>query len=143
MHRSKFDPNQIVQCEHNEELMAKRVEIVSAEMSMELDADDGDSVQTQGRVFEYVDMQNDTPAQCTACREVKVYIKTNTEGATNVVDLHVSGSDSGDNFEQIGTAQASSTAGEVVSIPKHSILAKRMKVTGVDANVEITILGRG
>lgn len=143
MSRSKKDPNQIAQYEHNDDLNAKRVEIVSADMSMELDADDGDSVQTQGRVFEYADVQNDTPVPCTPCREVKVYVKTNTQGATNTIDLHVSGNDTGGSFEQIGTVQASSTDGEVVSIPMHSILAKRMKVTGADANVEITILGRG
>ena len=44
MAKSKKDPAQIEQCEHNDDLNAKRVEIVHADIAIELDANDGDSV---------------------------------------------------------------------------------------------------
>lgn len=42
--RSKLDVNQIIQHEYDEELSAKRVSIVNADLAIELDANDGDSV---------------------------------------------------------------------------------------------------
>lgn len=143
MARSKKDPNQIIQYEHNDDLNAKRVEIVSAEMSMELDADDGDSVQTQGRVFEYANMADNTPVPCTACREVKMYVKSTQAGATGDVVLSVSADDTGDAFEIVTTLTPSATDGAVVSSDVKTVLAKRMKVTGVDGDVEVKVLGRG
>lgn len=44
MPRSKLDPNQIIQTTFDEQLEAQRVSVLPMEMSIELDAQDGDSV---------------------------------------------------------------------------------------------------
>lgn len=44
MHRSKLDVNQISQYEHDEVNSSKKVTIVNAELDMELNAADGDSI---------------------------------------------------------------------------------------------------
>jgi hypothetical protein len=131
-HRSRRDPNHISQHEHNEELDAKRVEIVSADMSIELDADDGDSVQTQGRLFEYSNVQNDTPMPCGACKEVNLCSNT-------PVQLMVSPDDSGETWLQV----AETVNNSLQQTGPVQILAKRMKVTGMTESTTVKILGRG
>ena len=141
--RSRRDPNQIEQYEHNEEINAKRMELVGGEVSMELDADDGDSVQTQGRAFEYTNIVNDTPVSCIACSKINMYVTSTQSGATGNVQLWTSPDTSGDRWVQRATAIPSGVNNETVETGPLDILAQRMKVTGIDGDVEVKILGRG
>jgi hypothetical protein len=122
MSRSRLDPNQISQCEHDEESGAKKVKLLDAQM--ELSADDGDSVQTQGRVFEY-SPASDEAFDITACREIKVY-------SSGSMTIEISPDADGDNFIALG--------GYTDESPILSVLARRARVTSGSA---IKVLGRG
>jgi len=123
MNKSKLDPNQISQYEHDEETCSKKVKMVNTELAMELNADDGDSVQTQARVFEYSPASGEA-IDITACKEIKIY-------GTGAMEAFVSPDTSGENW--ISVSAFSDTSAIL------SVLARRMKVNGSVSK----ILGRG
>lgn len=121
--RTKRDPNHIVQYEHDELSGAKKVKMVDTEMSIELDADDGDSVQTQARRFEY-SPKSEEEVDVSQWSEYQVYSK----GAT--FEVYVSPGD--DNwYLDVMIADR---------MPIARIMAKKMKVK---SDQPIIILGRG
>lgn len=122
---TKLDPQYIARCEHDEASESKRVKIVDTELSIELDADDGDSVQTQGRLIDY-NLTSGEVADISICREIKVY----SSGEFTVeYSPKTEGEDSWISMGQ--------STNETAIIP---ILAKRVKVTSASP---IIILGRG
>lgn len=122
--RSKLDPNQISQFEHDEENCAKRVTIVNTEMAMELSADDGDSVQGQARVFEYQVISGEE-FDITFCKELIIYCD---ESYT----LEISPVPSGDRW-----SSKTSSSGESMLI-----FARRARITTSDDS-SLVVLGRG
>lgn len=124
MSRTKRDPGQIVQYEHDEQDNAKRVKMVGTDIAISVDADDGDSVAVQPRVFEYP-ITDATPVDITACKELKVY-------GQGSMTLEVSPLTSGDSWVTIGTYTDES--------PILPVLARRARVTSPNP---ATILGRG
>jgi len=119
----RLDATAIAQCEHDPDAGAKKVRLIDAEM--ELSADDGDSVQTQGRVFEYSPATGEE-IDITACRQIKVYSSGN-------ITVEVSPDTSGDTFILIdGSLDGVS--------PILDVLARRARITSSNA---IKVIGRG
>lgn len=124
MNRSKLDPNQIMQYEHDDSTHAKKVTVVDADIAMELSADDGDSVQTQGRMFEYTPA-SEQEIDITACKQIKVY-------GTGSIITEISPDASGDTWITIDSSTDMS--------PILDVLARRARVT---SSGTIKVLGRG
>jgi hypothetical protein len=84
MKRTKRDPNQIQQMEHDESSNAKRVRLIDTEISMELDHQDGDSVTSHPAKL-VVSVMNLTsedngdeivpPIDCSSIREIEVHVE--------------------------------------------------------------------
>lgn len=132
--RSKFDPNQIAQMTFDEPSSSSRVKIVDSEMSMELNHEDGDSVNShpvklmasamgcegeQGQdVIPFLD--------CSSLREVRVDI----DGTGSII-LFASPLDSGDFFYEVGGQDQT-----------HKICARRIKVVSLGVNGDVHLVGR-
>ena len=143
--RSKLDPHQIMQCEHDEASMAKRVKITDTEMSMELNADDGDSVQSQPREFSNTVILNEE-FDISGYKNMKVYCKSMADGVKPDLKLEISPLASGDAWMDMGTILVPSPAnGDLVASSTQSdLIAKRARITcSGSPSVEIYVLGRG
>lgn len=121
---TKKDPNHVIRDEHDEVLLAKRVTMVGTQISIAVSADDNDSVQTQGRVFEYTPA-SDTPVDVTVCRDIIAY-------SSGSIEVFISPEVSGSNWISLGVFTDYSTI-----LP---ILARRAKVVSTNP---IILLGRG
>ena len=143
---SPQDPNQIVRYSYDDEKNASRVTVVETEMAIELDADDGDSVQTQSRLFE-AELTIANPIGIDSVNTLKLYCQTLDDGANGYVRLYVSPETSGNMWYYTGTEiNPSSVTGETVASDRVSdVIARRMKVeSDVDpAKIKIIMLGRG
>lgn len=101
---SKLDPNQIVKKEHDEETGSKKVKIVSTEMSIELNADDGDSVQTQARCIS-IELSENEEYDISAYSKATLYCKKESESMTTVT-LDISPQEDGDFYMDSGMSLA-------------------------------------
>ena len=129
MSRSKLDPNQISQCEHDDDTGAKKVKIIGTEMSIELDAEDGDSVlslpqQISSNVFD---------EEIDAKRLRAASLQLISGNASIEVSLD------GVNYSKIITINTASD----LKISTCNIAAKKIKITSTDpANSEAIMVGR-
>ena len=119
----RLDPIAIAQLEHDPNKYAKKVSIIDADIAIELNADDGDSVQVQPRVFDYSPSSGEE-MDITACREIIV-------SGAGTLTIQFSIEPSGDNFITLSSYENNT--------PILPILARRLKVIG---NVS-RVLGRG
>lgn len=140
--RTKRDPGQIEQYEHDELANSKRVKLVDTEMSMELSADDGDSVQIQGRLDELSPVDS-SPIDISMAKEIKVYVKSLSAGQKPSLSVKISPKDSGNDFIEIATITPSELSSGMVMSASLTVLAKRVKIDGIDLTLEVTILARG
>lgn len=122
---SKLDQRQIVQREHDENHNAKRVKMVETELSMELNAADGDSV----LVFKHqVETQElDSPINCSGLSVATLYVKSGS------AHIEVSPKESGDEFYPINN---------VASMAQHEINAKRVKIIADSPGTEAHLIVR-
>lgn len=136
MVRSKLDPTHIAQLTYDENSEAMKVKMTDSEMSIELDANDGDSVRTEptkltASAIDCTVADNGTdviPAlDCQNMREVHVSVDGSGEA-----QIYVSPNDSGNFFYYIGN-----NLGGV-----HQICARRIKVVSVDVVGNVHLVGR-
>lgn len=136
MVRSKLDPTHIAQLTYDENSEAMKVKMTDSEMSIELDANDGDSVRTEptkltASAIDCTADDNGTdviPAlDCQNMREVHVSVDGSGEA-----QIYVSPNDSGNFFYYIGN-----NLGGV-----HQICARRIKVVSVDVIGNVHLVGR-
>lgn len=134
MKRSKLDPVQITQIEHDEDSKAKRVRIVQTEMAIELDHRDGDSVTSHPAklavsvrgVSEEDNGTDLVPAMdCSSIRGAKLFLDGSGE-----VEIMVSPVDSGDYFVEV-------LASQLVNL-----VARRIKIVSVDFVGDVHLVGR-
>jgi hypothetical protein len=116
--------------------------MVDTEISIELDADDGDSVQVQGRLIESV-LTPGSVANIVAAKEVKIYVKTLSAGQQPTLSVRISAKSAGDDFMEIATIVPSSNVGTIVASATLPVLAKRLKIDGLTSDLEVILLGRG
>jgi hypothetical protein len=143
MSRSRRDSAQINQFEHDEIVNAKRVTITDTELSIELSADDGDSVQVQGRILTSSPI-DDTAIDVSAYKEIRVYTKTANAGPKTPLSIKVSPVASGDVWIEIATVAPSETLDAVVASNILPILARRVRIDGIDiAEATVNVVLRG
>lgn len=135
--RSRLDPTQITQREHDEAAKAKRVKITDTEINMELNHADGDSVTSHPAKLsvsvEGVTAQDDgtviIPAMdCSSLR----HICGNVEGS-GTIDVEVSHSDTHDSWVTIATNV------NEVDVP---VCARRVRVRSNNVLGDVHIAGR-
>lgn len=135
MSRSKLDPTQITQMEHDEKSKAKRVKMVGTEMSIELDHRDGDSVTAHPAKLsasslgvEASDANEEIipPLDCSSIRKLQVHV----EGSGNVL-VQVSLSDSEDSWLDLGQC-----------LQPTEVCARRVRVKSVNAQGDVHLVGR-
>lgn len=133
--KSKQDPTHIQQMTFDEDKWAVRTHIVDTEMSMELSADDGDSVIAEPTRLvasaigcDASDNNSDViPAMdCSKLREVHCSVE-----GTGRVNILVSPVDSGDFFYKIGGE------GDILKV-----CARRIKVQSFDVVGNVHLVGR-
>ncbi len=116
---------------------ALRVKLIEGlEMSMELDADDGDSVKAVAdTVTHSVSLDNSStgdvlaPQDASKAREVQLYVhSTSAVSGVQNYEIMVSPVASGDVWRQAASIVASGTNGAVVVSPITNIVAQRIKV---------------
>lgn len=134
MGRSKLDPAQITQMEHDEVSKAKRVRMVGTEISIELDHKDGDSVTVHpakliASVTGVEASDNDSeiiPAlDCSSISKVKVHVD-----GSGTVKIMISPVDSGSLFIEASAADL------------NDLVARRIKVISVDVVGDVHLVGR-
>ena len=134
MKRSKLDPNQITQAEHDEQSNARRVKLVSTEFNVNLDHADGDSVTTHPAKLvvkvegvEASDAGKEIiPAMyCSSLR--KLDVRVNGSGSVEVL---LSPEDKGDFFYKASKSDLD------------NLCARRVKVVSINAEGDVHLVGR-
>lgn len=135
MVRSKYDPNHITQIVFDEESRANRVKLVDTQISIEVRAEDGDSITSHpvkltisslGCTSDDIGKEIVPPMDCSSLRELHASI----EGTGQVLIL-ASPMAIGDFFYEVGSANQI-----------HKICAKRIKVKSIDAIGNVHLVGR-
>lgn len=142
---SKLDPNQITKIEHDDASGAKRVTMVNTEMSIELDADDGDSVQIQPRSYSNM-VTLGQELDISAYKSLKMYAKSLSGGPHDDLKLHISPVASGDVWVDTGITLTPSinTGVSVASQAVSDVVALRAKITSSGSpDVTIYLVGKG
>lgn len=133
--RSKLDPTHITQMTYDENSEAVKVKIQDAEMSIELSANDGDSVTSHpvklvasAMGCDITDNNMDViPAlDCSSLKEVRIDIE-----GTGTAQILASPVDSGDFFYVVGPQAVT-----------HRICARRIKVKSLDVVGNVHLVGR-
>ena len=135
---SKLDPNQITKLTYDEANQAvKTVPAGVTTFAVELDADDGDSVQDQGRHFESSALSLGAgtgeivpEVACVGARDSILVVKTaSTIVGPQQLDVEVSPTDAGDIWIVVGNVTPDLTLNNVVSVAISNIVARRIRVT--------------
>ncbi|PCI45886.1 MAG: hypothetical protein COB41_00410 [Proteobacteria bacterium] len=137
--KSKKDPNQIAQHEHDESSGSKKVKIIDTDLSIELDADDGDSVQTQARCMS-IELEEGMELDISSYSKIKLYIQSKTS-ETGSITVQISPEKEG-NFwmnSHIHIVLTGST-GASLSSDDHYVMAMRARIVDTLGNKVIAIL---
>jgi len=138
MDRSRKDPNQIVQCEHDDVTGAKKVTILDTDFSMELDADDGDSVQTQARCMSIQAIDGQI-IDISKYSRVKMYIESSGANTTPV-ELEISPEEAGNFFMSSGmTMTPGANIGDSNASNELSIMAMRARIPNTNGHKVILV----
>lgn len=141
MSRTKLDPNQIAQYEHDEVACAKKVTMVNTEMAMELSADDGDSVQIQSRTYS----MTLTPGEeynISNVSKMRLYCKT-TGADPSVSEAQISPTSDSDFWINSDlSVTPGGNIGDVAASNEVSVTALRLKVSAA-SNVELILVAKG
>jgi hypothetical protein len=119
MSRSKIDPIHIQQYVFDEETESLKVKLIPIEMSIELDANDGDSVKCYPAGFNFSDKNQ--PYSCVGMKTAMLY-KLNEQD----LKLEVSPFDSGDIWVEVSNPQNPC-----------QICARRIRMTGNGSGVVV------
>lgn len=134
MSRSKLDPTQISQLEHDEASKAKRVRMVNTEINMELNHADGDSVTSHPAKLAVSVTGVDSsdagkeiipPMDCSSLSAVAVHV----QGAGSVV-VEISPVDNGSFFVEASAEDLK------------NLVARRIRVKSVNAQGSVHLVGR-
>ena len=146
--RTKKDPTQIAQFEHDEASNAKRVKMIDTEISMELDHNDGDSVTAHpvNLIVSAIGVNNSDnevvpPQNVASIKAIKAYVKITSGTPQGTLKLEVSPTDSGDTFYSLAEINAANG----MSTPLE-LMARRLRVMKGedlgDCELELHIVGQ-
>lgn len=148
MSRSKLDPNQITQMEHDEASKAKRVKLADTEISIELDHNDGDSVKAHPAILSASALGADNndneiiPAlDISSMKELMVYVSVQSGTPQGTIQVLVSPMDDGNEYYNLAEMNAQNG----MSTPL-KVMARRVKIIKGqdlgDAVINVHLIGQ-
>lgn len=142
--KTRFDPNQIIQFEHDEETHAKRVKIVGTQIQVALSADDGDSVLTvpksvimSPKVNEEFDLVN--------VGTLQIYLKCMAENLSPNLILQINPLDEGDCWVDIPLTFPSNLQKSKAYLSNliSNIMCRKGRIVGDSGAFTLIVVGRG
>ena len=144
MSKSELSPNAITQTVFDEESSAYRVILQATGMAIEVDADDGDSIQVQPRAMSQ-ELSINEAIDVEKCSSARIYVKSIGAGDASL-KLQISPLDSGDFWVDALSISPGANANDcIVSSVIDKLIAKRAKVIKVSGtqDLQIMFVGRG
>jgi len=126
--KSKRDPNHIIQHEHDELSGAKKVKLIDTEMSIELDADDGDSVRCQSRC-ESIVMVPGQEIDISKYSRAKMYVLVQSASVKSQITLEISPEPTGTFFRPTSMyLTPTSIVGDSMESSEMSVMGMRARI---------------